>query len=368
MGALSHLVDRLLHTTPRSRAVAGAEAVALHRNSPVVDLVVGTALFRPTFLTRVGHGHVDLPRLREGGVNLVGLTIATRHPDLRGTLSNIHFRSLGMPATARRSNMSIAEWLIERIEGWSVASAGELRIVRTSADLAACLRPGGPVGAFIGVQGGHVLDGDLANIERLHALGVRMLAPAHVMDNTLVGSGTGRRRGGLTGYGREVVRALEDVGILVDLAHMSRPAIVDSLRVVRRPFVLSHTGFVETSGRSSRWRKYSAATRNIPVSLAGEVAAAGGVVGVVLATQLLGGSGLGHASAALRLALSVAGGDRVAIGSDLDGGLRTVVDAAGLPLLTDRLLADGVDAADVGALLGANALRVLRTVLPPPAA
>ena len=65
-------------------------------------------------------------------------------------------------------------------------------VVRTSADLAACLASDGPVGVLIGVQGGHVLDGSLANVARLRELGVRMFAPAHVMDNALVGSSTGR--------------------------------------------------------------------------------------------------------------------------------------------------------------------------------
>jgi membrane dipeptidase len=365
VGVVSRVVDRLLHTAPAVDGNVGAEALELHLHRPVVDLVVGTALFRNSFLARRERGHVDLPRLRDAGVNLVGLTIATRHPDLRGTLSGVHFRSLGMPAGVRRSgsNMAIAEWLIERVERWSAASGGSLRVVTTADDVAACLRPGGPTGAFLGVQGGHVLDGDLRNIERLSARGVRMLGPAHVMDNELVGSGTGRRRGRLTPFGREAISALEEAGILVDLAHMSLTGIADSLRVVRRPFVLSHTGFVERSGRSSRWRRYSPAARNIPISMAGEVAAAGGIVGVILASDLLGGDDPGAAAESIRLALEVVGAGGVAIGSDMDGGLRTVVDAASLPLVTQRLLDSGVKADAVSAVLGGNALRTLGHVL-----
>ncbi|CAN5130883.1 hypothetical protein BH24CHL7_BH24CHL7_17300 [soil metagenome] len=366
MGLLSRLVDRRLHTFPPPVGAAGADARRLHQQSPVVDLVVGSALFRDDFLTPQPHGHVDLARLREGGVNLVGLTIATRHPDLRGTLSGLHFHSLGMPRAIAGggSNMAIAEWLVRRIEAWADGSEDRLRIVRTSADLAACLEPDGPVGAFIGVQGGHVLDGRATNVELLHELGVRMFAPAHVMDNELVGSGTGRRRGGLTAYGREVIARLENANVLVDLAHMSVAGISDSLKVVQRPFVLSHTGLTELSGRASRWRRYSPATRNIPASLAGEVAAAGGLVGVILATQLLGGHSLEHATNAFRLALSVAGRHAVALGSDMDGGLRSVVDAAGLPLLTQHLLASGISDGDVRAVIGGNALRTLAGAFP----
>jgi len=328
----------------------------------VVDLVVGTALFRETFLTPVGHGHVDLPRLRAAGVNVVGLTIATRFPDLRGTLSRPHFRSLGLPPAAR-SNMAVAEWLIGRIEGWCAESGGELRIIRRRSDLAACLALGGPVGVLLGVQGGHVLDGDLAKVGRLRELGVRMLAPAHVMDNRLVGSGTGRRRGGLTALGREAIAEIEAQGIIVDLAHMSLPGIADSLPFLRRPFVLSHTGLTELSGHRSRWRRYSPATRNIPALVAREIGQVGGLIGVVLATQLVGGEVLAHAVATIRLAAESAGEANVAIGSDMDGALRTVINAAGLPALTDALLQAGLDRSVVEGVMGGNAVRLLSKAL-----
>ena len=62
---------------------------------------------------------------------------------------------------------------------------------------------------LLNVQGGHVLDGDAGNVARLRELGVRMVAPAHVMDNEVVGSGTGRRATGLSVFGREVIAELQ---------------------------------------------------------------------------------------------------------------------------------------------------------------
>jgi membrane dipeptidase len=355
----------LLHPLPARPPGGPSEpAAALHRRAPIVDLVVGTILFRRSLLVPLRHGHVDLPRLRAGGVNVIGLTVATRHPDLRGTLSSAHFRSLGLPARSGRTNMAIAEWLIERIETVGEESAGAIQLIRHRVDLARCLAPGGPLGVFVGVQGGHVLDGELSNVGRLGQRGVRMFAPAHVMDNALAGSGTGRRRGGLTGYGREVIEELERQEIIVDLAHMSRAAIDDALPLLRRPFVLSHTGLTEMSGRASRWRRYSPATRNVPAAVARDVGQAGGLVGIMLASQLLGGASIEAAVRTIRLALEVAGPERVAIGSDMDGGLRTVVDAAGLPALTDGLLAVGLEQAVVEGVMGANAIRLLSAALP----
>jgi microsomal dipeptidase-like Zn-dependent dipeptidase len=324
--------------------------------------VVGSALFRDSFVSRGGggRGHVDLPRLRAAGVNLVGLTVATAWPDLRGSLSRWHFRSLGLPASAVGSNMAIAEWLIARIHRWCAESAGELVVVRTVADLERCLVDGGPVGVLLGVQGGHVLDGSLENVARLRDLGVRMLALSHVMDNALVGSSTGRSRGGLTDYGREAIAELEGQSIIVDLAHMSIRGIEEALPLMGRPFVLSHTGLTNIAGSASRFRDYSAATRNIPASLAGEVGAAGGLVGIVLSTQLLGGSQLSDAVASIRLAIESAGEDHVAIGSDMDGALKMLIDAEGLPALTTALLEAGLSKAVAASIMGANAARLLR--------
>jgi microsomal dipeptidase-like Zn-dependent dipeptidase len=332
------------------------------QRAPVADLLVGSALFRDSFVLG-GRGHVDLPRARAVGVNILGLTIATRWPNLRGSLSGWHFRSLGMPASAMRTNMTMAEWLIGRIGGWCDQSDGGLVILRTAADLERCLVPGGPVGILLGVQGGHVLDGDLANVARLRAAGVRMFAPAHVMDNALVGSGTGRQAGGLTDYGREVIAELEAQSIVVDLAHMSVSGIEVALPLVRRPFALSHTGLTDIAGSPSRLRRFSAATRNIPASLAAEIGAAGGVVGIALATQLLGGSALSMAVRTFRAALDAAGPGHVAIGSDMDGALRMLVDVEGLPALADALLKSGPEEPAVAAVVGGNAVALLRAAL-----
>ncbi len=358
---ISRTADRVLHRTalPGTRDVS-AEAAALHTSVPVVDLLLGSAIMRPRFLARRRRGHADLPRLREGGVDLVGLSIATRHPDLRGTSSTPFFWSQGLPRSVLGSDMAIAEALIDRIDGWALGSGGRLRIVR-DVDALDQVRPGaGWLGAFLGVQGGHVLEGEVANIGRLHERGVRMLALAHVMDNALVGSNTGAGRGGLSGLGRTVIAECERLGILVDLAHMSAAGIRDSLPLLTRRFVLSHTGFTALADGENRGRRYSPGTRNLPSDEARMVAEAGGVIGLTLSTWLLGGEDLDAVGRAFDLALEIAGPEKVAIGSDMDGGLRMVVDAAGMPAVTDELLRRGHDSETVAAVMGGNALRVLR--------
>ncbi len=409
---LDYVVDRLRHTVAVPPPyVVRPEVAAFHRATPVVDLLVGTALFRREFVPRQHRGHVDLPRLQAGGVNLIGLSLATRFPDLRGTLSAPHFLSLGIAPQALGSSMATIEILAGRIGEWERRSGGHLRIVRSRADLDAILgsdavptrdpplgpgtlptrdpplgpgtlptrdpsldpgtlptqdpplAPDGRVGAFLGVQGAHALDGEPTNLERLHRLGVRMLAPAHVMDNAYVGSGTGRHAGGLTPAGRDLIAEMERLGIVVDLAHMSSAGIRDALPLLRRPFVLSHTGFQERCRRTG-WRHYSAATRNVSSDDARLVAEAGGVIGVTYATELLGGSRVQDVVDTIRFAIELAGAEHVALGSDLDGALRATFDVRGVSLITQGLLDAGLREADVRAVLGGNALRVLWAILP----
>lgn len=360
---VSRSADRLLNTVALANPAIGEAARELHANVPVVDLLVATPLFRSGFVRRRKHGHVDLPRLIDGGVDLVGFSIATRHPDLRGTLSTPHLWSLGLPRHLLSSDMAICGALIDRIDGWEMRSRGRLRLVGSVEDLASILsdRQSGVVSAFIGIQGGHVLEGDPANVEALAARGVRMFAPAHVMDNTLVGSNTGRQGGGLTGFGREVVAELEKQRIVVDLAHMSAAGIHEILPRLCRPFVLSHTGLTRLAGAGGRLpgRNFTPGRRNLADREALMVAEAGGLIGLTLSTKLLGGDDVDAMVRTVDAAIELAGPGRVALGSDMDGALRMLTDAAGLPAVTTALLASGLGRPAVTDFLGGNALRQL---------
>jgi microsomal dipeptidase-like Zn-dependent dipeptidase len=359
------VVDRALNRTLRAGPWPVApELAAFHERLTVVDLLVGTALFRRGFLPRLDHGHLDLPRARLGGLDVIGLTVATRFNDLRGTLSRPHFRALGIAPSALDDDLALAEALLDRIEGWVADSTGRLTWWQPGASMEADRldRPmvDRPVlRCFAGIQGGQVVAPDLGRIERLARRGVRMLGLAHVMDTPLAGSGTGRGARGLTPLGRDAIAEAERVGVLVDLAHASVPAIEDALRVARRPIVISHTGFTTLAGGRSRWRRYSPATRNLPDGIVREAGAQGALVGVTFAVDLVGGPSMASVVRSVAHAVELVGSDHVAIGSDFDGALRMPFDVRGLPALTGALLDVGLDRQAVAGIMGANALRSL---------
>jgi len=356
---IDRLADRALNRTARrSSPAVRPEIAAFHAGLPVVDLVVGSVLFRRRLDRPNGPGHLDLARARAGGLDLAGFTVATRFPDRRGTLSAPHFAALGVRPLG--PPIDLAEALVHRLEGWATSSGGRLVLARDAADLEDVGRDEA-LRAFIGVQGGQVLGGDLRNVARLRRLGVRMLAVAHVMDSDLAGSGSGRRAAGLTGLGREAIAELETQGILVDLAHASAATIRQAVPRLRRPFVVSHTGFTALAGGTSRWRRYSPATRNLAAPEVRLVAEAGGLVGVTLATALVGDASLDAVVRSFAYALEALGPAGVALGSDFDGALPMPFDVTGLPALTQALLDAGFGRETVAAVMGGNALRLLRT-------
>jgi microsomal dipeptidase-like Zn-dependent dipeptidase len=262
--------------------------------------------------------------------------------------------------------MTLAQWLIERVERWAADSARQMIVVRSRTDLERCLAAGGPLGILLGVQGGHVLEGDAGNVAVLRELGVRMFAPAHVMDNDLVGSGTGKSAAGLSGFGREVVAELEAQDVIVDLAHMSIAGVEETMPLLTRPFLLSHGALRDSDhpGRPGHFRRYNAETRNVPASVAAAIAAHDGLFGVVLATQLLGGSTLKDGANMIRRVLAACGERNVALGSDMDGALKMLIATEGLPALAEALLIDGLSPDVVSGFLRGNAMRFLRSALP----
>src|SRR6185369_797745 len=127
------------------------------------------------------------------------------------------------PPRTWRSLRERALYQAARLRDTAERSGGTLVLLRSRAGLQAFLerrrREPGLVGAWLGLEGAHALEGDLANLDALDAAGYRMIAPTHFFDNEWAGSAHGFHKGGLTPQGRDLVRGLEARHILLDLAH-----------------------------------------------------------------------------------------------------------------------------------------------------
>jgi membrane dipeptidase len=341
-------------------------AADLHRTLTVVDLHADSLLWGRDLGRRAGFGHVDVPRLIEGGVALIGLAASTKVPRGVNLVRNdeatddVTLLALASrwPRATRRSLLARALHLAARLRSMADASGGRLTVIETRHGLESYVarRAEEPAttAAFLAVEGAHALDGDLANLEVLARVGYRMLSPTHFFDTPYAGSAHGVVQGGLTPLGRELLSRVEASGMVFDVSHASSATIDDVLSIASRPVVASHTGV----------RAAVPGIRNLPDDQVRGIAATGGLVGIGFWPVACGGTEVSDIARSIVAAIELASVDHVGLGSDFDGAVPTPFDATGMPLLTEALLAEGLADAEIAAVMGGNAIRVLMASLP----
>lgn len=361
-------VDRALNrvTEPEGAPVSEAARRA-HAALVVVDLHADPLIWSRDLARRAGHGHVDLPRLREGNVALQVFGLATKTPlglNFERNESDAPDMMTALVVLQRRpprtwgSVFERARDQAARLEAAAQGSGGAFRVLRTRGDLERFLadRAGDPslVAGLLAVEGLHALEGRLEHVDALFDVGVRMMGLAHFFDNEVSGSAHGAEKGGLTPFGRQVIARMEERGIALDLAHAAPRAFDDALASASRPVVVSHTGVQATCP----------GPRNLSDDQLRRVAAQGGLVGIGFFPGAVCGEDTASVARALRHARDVAGAAAVAFGSDWDGATSAPFDAVGLPRLSEALLGAGFAPEELRQVAGENALRVLQQTLP----
>lgn len=372
VAALFTLGPRILDGAVNKSLVPGPPGVseaakALHGRLLVADLHADTLLWNRDVLARNDYGHVDVPRLAEGGVAIQAFTIVTKTPpsySLDGNTADydaitplVFFQR--WPRASWRSLAARTLYQAEKLEEAAKASAGTLTLLRTQRDLASFLerRAKDPrlVAAFLGIEGAHALDDDARNLDAFFAAGVRMIAPSHFFDNGIGGSAHGALKFGLTELGAAVLRRAEAMGMLLDLAHASPAVIDDVLAFATKPVVVSHTGVTGTCPN----------LRNITDGTVRKIAKNGGVIGIgywEMAVCALGPEAIAKAILHVR---NLVGAEHVALGSDFDGTITAPFDTTGVPRITEALMAAGLSEAEIGLVMGGNVIKLLSGALPP---
>ena len=360
------LAERRMNRVTGKSIPVTDRARAIHAKYFVADLHADTTLWNRDLLTRGTRGHVDVPRLIEGGVALQAFTIVTRTPRgmniERNTADTDNITLLAVaelwPPRTWNSLVERALYEASRVTDAAARSNGQLSVIRTAADLAAFETKRASdrksVAAFIGVEGAHALEGDLANLDRLFDAGVRMMAPTHFFDTEIAGSAYGAARGGLTPLGREWVKRMEAKRMVIDLAHASPAAIDDVLKMASRPVVVSHTGVRGTCDNQ----------RNLTDAQLSAISQNGGVIGIGVWDTAVCGADARAIARAIEHAVNVAGFEHVALGSDFDGAVEAPFDATGFPQITQAMLDLGMDETKIEGVLGGNVRRLLKTLLP----
>jgi len=327
------------------------EARAFHAEIHVMDLHADTAKLMdklgydlaerherplPRFANLVGH--VDLPRMREGG------------------MAGQFFSFWTSPLPERGCARSVAHQL-DALDRAMDKDPSALRWTRTGADVRAAKRAGA-IAALGGIEGGQALEGELANVELFSRRGVRYLGLLHFSANAIgrpaKGKGSDASQG-LTAFGRDVVRECERTGVIVDLAHINRRGYMEALELATLPPMVSHTGVL---GVHEHWR-------NIDDDQIRALADKGGCIGIIFSKKYLGGATIESVVNHVLHVIDVAGEDVPALGSDFDGFVvppEGLEDVAAMPNLTVALSKRGVAPRVLEKILGGNVLRVLDAV------
>lgn len=332
---------------------------------------------------RLADGEIDLPRLREGGIHVPFFAMAVPEyykgaDAVRGTLDY------------RDAMQRVLDKYPDQIE--LATSANDIQRIVGQKKIAVVLT----------VEGGHQIADDLAVLRMYRRMGVLSMTLTHFRSNDWADSSTGKaEHNGLTDFGKEVVREMNRVGMIVDVSHVSDKTFYDVLAISTKPVIASH----------SSCRVFSDVPRNMSDDMLRALARNGGVVGVNFGASFLnqkeaerlksaiasrnaiepdlsgpaldqfalkqrtasaydhprvGQATIEDAANCIDHIAKVAGIDQVGVGSDFDGieGVsRGLEDVSKLPALTSALLERGYSEQDIQKIMGGNFLRVIRSVV-----
>ena len=331
------------------------------------------------------NGNIDIPRMRDGGLDALFFSIWVPS-------------SVTGPIAVKR-----ALQLIDSVHEAVRRHPNDLVLATTAADIRRAASEK-KIAALMGMEGGHMIDDDLGTLRDFARLGVRYLTLTHFKNNNWADSSTDKpKHNGLTDFGKEVVRELNRLGVMVDISHVADKTFADVMELTTVPVIASH----------SSCRAIAHHPRNMTDDMIRALARNGGVIminfevsflseenrvagekagGVVAALDKMSKTCRGdEACSTLEMAritreamdkgtlpavpwekivehidhaAKVAGVDHVGLGSDFDGATMPIgmEDASQLPKLTTALMAKGYSAADVEKILGGNILRVMEQV------
>ena len=367
------------------------DPMSIHRRAIVIDMHADTAQRlvdeNVDLQQRLSDGHFDAVRAKEGGLDAQFFSIWVE-PELFGG---------GGPSAMKRADIQI-----EAVRNLAAKHPETWELATTAADVRR-IAASGKIAALMGMEGGYAIDERVENVERYYQMGVRYLSPAWSVSTSWAGSSgdeIGKTRG-LTDFGKQVIREMNRLGMMVDVSHLSDKAFWDIVNISTKPVVATH----------SACRAITNVPRNLTDDMIIALAKTGGVVNVIfypehiepgysekkkkvdaeIASLVQRASDEEKGDAAHKKlardrvraqeylkrlpAVSVSrivdhidhvvklvGIDHVGIGSDFDGiqavpaDLKSIAD---LPNLTKELLRRGYSENDVDKILGGNMLRVM---------
>ncbi len=361
-----------------------ARAKKIHFSSLIFDTHIDVTPKLQTdwkFDERHPTGHIDLPRMKEGGLNALFFSIF-----MSGTVTG--------PKAVNDALQRIAA-----VHKLAEDMPDKVMLCRTAADVRLAHRQG-KIAGLMGMEGGHMINNSLPVLRMYAELGVRYLTLTHSVNTDWAdSSGDQPKHNGLTDFGKDVVRELNKLGVLVDVSHVADKTFWDALEISKAPMIASHSSCRAISGHP----------RNMTDEMIKALAAKGGVIQInyldsfidpvlfeysqktqsaqrelrhkyqtepreiafpKIREELAAQFGAPPKVSWERIvehidhAVKLVGADHVGLGSDFDGGSMPVgmEDCSKLLQITEALLRKGYKESDIRKILGLNTVRLLADV------
>ncbi len=366
------------------------KAKKLHFSSIVIDTHDDTTqrLLDPKFDLGARHsdGSIDIPRMRDGNLSAL-------------------FFSIWIPS--KITGPQAVKQALDQIDAVreTVRKHPNDLVLATTADEIRAAHAQNKIAALIGVEGGHMIGNDLSVLRTFSALGVRYMTLTHTGNTDWADSSTDKpEHNGLTDFGREVVREMNRLGVIVDVSHISDKTFYDVLATSKAPVFASHSscraicnaarnmtddmirdlathgGVIQINYHvgflSQEFRDVEAAHPELEKEINAEIKKRCGddescslVAGDQIVREYMQSGKLPRVDWTKIIehidhAVKIAGSDHVGLGSDFDGAMMPfgMEDASHLPQITEALLQKGYSDSDIRKILGENTLRLLHDV------
>lgn len=322
----------------------------------IADLHCDALLWDRNFLKEHDYGHVDLPRMQKANMALQVFTIVSKVPkginiekndDQSDQIGLLSFAQLQPPANW----FSIKKRALHQcnaLYGFAEKSNGQFRVITNKKELQQFIADREKnyqlTSGMLGIEGAHCLENDLNNLDEFYKAGVRYIGLAHFFDNEWAGSAHGMIKGGLTQKGIELIKKMDSLHIIIDLAHSSQQTISDVFKYHNGPLLVSHTGVKGICNNQ----------RNLSDEQLIEIGKHNSLVGVGLWETAVCGKDAAATAKTIKYVADKIGIDKVALGSDWDGAYEMHFDVTGTPLIVAELLKLGFTRTDVEKIMGGN--------------
>lgn len=322
----------------------------------IADLHCDELLWDRDLLEEIDYGHVDLPRMQKANMAFQVFTIVSKVPfgiNIEENDSNsdqialLSFAQLRPPSNWFSVKQRALKQCHE-LHNFEQRSEGKFRVIETKGDLVKFISDRKSnhslSSGMLGLEGAQPLEGELSNLDEFYRAGVRYIGLAHFFDNEWAGSAHGMNKGGLTDIGKGLIRKMDSLHIMIDLAHASQHTINDVLAIHDGPLLVSHTGVKGVCNNQ----------RNLSDKHLIEIGKRNGLIGIGMWVTAVCGRDATATAKSIRYVADKIGVDKVALGSDWDGAFEMHFDVTGLPRIVDALQQEGFTRSEIELIMGGN--------------